>query len=307
MSFERIKMIQIDYFIAVAHHLNFTKAAKSLYISQPSLSKQVALLEQEIGVQLLYRTKRTVRLTPAGIILLKELSDIKQRLNVAFEKSRQSGLGENSPITIGCLDAMNTDIFIPELLNRFKEQHPNVKIILERHSFRLLREKVLDGTLDIIFTLSFEIDSTLEIASDVLYDLVGSIFMSSSNPLAKRESLSLKDLKNENFVMISRDESPRGFDGVIKICRDNGFTPNIVKQLPNIESLLMCVESGLGVTVLDSNVRLHNKDKFKIFEIVDDYISIVMAWKKDNMDPAIPFFISSLLKDIDILGVKPTD
>ncbi|WP_298837109.1 LysR family transcriptional regulator [uncultured Clostridium sp.] len=77
----------MNYFFAIAKYLNFTEDAKSLYVSQPSLSKQTTILESEIGVQLFYRTKRDVRLTPAGVILFKELSGVSERIEKAIESA----------------------------------------------------------------------------------------------------------------------------------------------------------------------------------------------------------------------------
>lgn len=298
MPFNKISMIQINYFLAVARHLNFTQAAKNLYVSQPSLSKQIAMLENELGVQLFSRTKRSVELTPAGKILFSELSDIRDRLEVAFEKSRQAGPEGMDTVRIGCLDAMNTELFLPAMIDQIKDQYPGTVIVLERHSFQALKEKLLNRALDVIFTLSFEMDDSLEIESDVVYHSSCSIYMASSHPLAKRNHVTIKDLKSENFVLIDRDVSPNGFDRAVEFCVKNGFHPKIVKQAPNIESLLLCIRAGLGVALLDSNLRLYNKDKYKLFEIKDDILGIVMAWKKDNQDEIIQFFAGPLLKKI---------
>lgn len=300
MNYKRITLLQIEYFIAVARHLNFTKAAKSLYVSQPSLSKQIAILEDEIDVQLFFRTKRDVRLTAAGMVLLKEMGGVIEQIENAIEKSKKPDLGENSTVTIGCLDAMDMRTFLPTIIKKFKEKYPNVNLILERHSFKVLREKLINKTLDVIFTLSFELDDSLGILSDVVHKGNGYIVIDKSNPLANRDDLTLSDIKDENFVIISRDESPRGFDSIISLCRKNGFTPKIVKQLPNIESLLLCVESGIGIALLDSNIRMHNSDNIKGFKIEDNFIEVIMAWKKENLNTAIPLFTNSVLAEVKI-------
>ena len=300
MNYKRITLLQIEYFIAVARHLNFTEAAKSLYVSQPSLSKQIAILEEEIDVQLFFRTKRNVRLTAAGMVLLKEMGGVIERIEFAIEKSKKPDLGENSTVTIGCLDAMDISTFLPEMIKKFKEKYPSVNLILERHSFRVLREKLINKTLDVIFTLSFELDDSLGILSDVVHKGNGYIVVNKSNPLASKNDLTLRDVKDENFVIISRDESPKGFDGIISICGKHGFTPKIVKQLPNIESLLLCVESGIGIALLDSHIRMHNSDNIKGFKIEDDFIEVIMAWKKENMNTAIPLFTNNVLVETKI-------
>ena len=300
MNYKGITLLQIEYFFAVARHLNFTEAAKSLFISQPSLSKQIAILENEIGVKLFFRTKRDVRLTPAGIVLLKELGGVIEHIVGAIEKARQPDLGENSTINIGCLESMNVSSFLPLIIKKFKEKYSSVNLVFERHTFKALREKLVNKSLDIIFTLSFENDDSLGVLFNTVHRGNSYIVMEASNPLAKKENVTIKDLKEEAFVIISRDESPNGFDGIISICRKNGFTPKIVKQLPNVESVLLCVEMGIGVALFDSKVRISNVDNLKVFKVEDDFVNVVMAWKKENMNPGIPLFTNCVLSEIEL-------
>ena len=300
MNYKGITLLQIEYFFAVARHLSFTEAAKGLYISQPSLSKQIAILENEIGVQLFFRTKRDVRLTPAGVVLLKELGGVIENIESAIEKARKPDLGESSTINIGCLETMNISSFLPLIIKKFKEKYSGVNLVFERHTFKSLREKLVNETLDIIFTLSFESDDSLGILFNTVHKGNSYIVMEASNPLASQENVTIKDLKEEAFVIISRDESPNGFDAIISICRKNGFTPKIVKQLPNVESVLLCVEMGIGVALFDSKVRISNTDNLKVFKVEDDFVNVIMVWKKENMNPGIPLFTNCVLGEVEL-------
>lgn len=290
----QVTILQIDYFLAVAQYLSFTEAAKMLYTSQPSVSKQISSLERQIGTDLFYRTKRSVHLTPAGEILLKELTGINELISNAIQAAKDGSLSHNSSISIGCLDALDTGIFLNCVVNKFKCEHSNISLNFERHSFKVLREKLLNGSLDLIFTLSFEIDSSLNLNYKSVFKTKSSIIMSKNDPLASRENVTMEDLKDKDFIMISREESPQGFDGIVTLCKEHGFSPNIVKQLPNIESILLCVESGMGVTILDSTIRLHNKENFKLYPIDNDFLDLFVVWKKDNVKPAILTFIDEL-------------
>jgi DNA-binding transcriptional LysR family regulator len=300
VNYKGITLLQIEYFFAVARHLNFTEAAKSLYISQPSLSKQIVTLENEIGVKLFFRTKRDVRLTPAGVVLLEELSGVIEHIEGAIEKARQPDLGENSTINIGCLETMNISSFLPPIIKKFKEKHAGVNLVFERHTFKALREKLVNETLDIIFTLSFENDDSLGALFNTVHKGNSYIVMEASNPLAKQENVTIKDLKDEAFVIISRDESPNGFDAIVSTCRKNGFTPKIVKQLPNVESVLLCVEMGIGVAFFNSKVRISNMDNLKLFKVEDVFVNVIIAWKKENMNPGIPLFTNCVLKEVEL-------
>ena len=294
MGSRQVTMLQIDYFLAVAQYLSFTEAAKMLYTSQPSVSKQISILEKQIGRDLFYRTKRSVHLTPAGEVLLKELTGINEQIDQAIQAAKDCSLCQHSTINIGCLDAFDTGIFLRQFVNKFKCEHKNINLNFERHSFKVLREKLLNGSLDLIFTLSFEIDSTQDLNYKTIFNTHSSIVMSKDDPLAEKEEVTVADLIEKDFVMISREESPHGFDGVVGLCKRFGFTPKIVKQLPNIESILLCVEAGMGVTILDSTIRLHNSENFKLYSIEEDSLDMFIVWKKENMKPAVLAFIDEL-------------
>lgn len=300
MNKKRITLTQIEYFIAAARYLNFTEASMNLYVSQPSLSKQITMLEEEIGVQIFLRTNRNVKLTPAGKVFLKEVSGIPEYIDMAIEKSRQSNFIENGEIKIGCLEAMDTSLFLTEVIKKNKQIYPNVNVFLERDSFKLLREKIINGTLDIMFTLSFELDDSLGIESEVVYKGNGYIIMEASNPLANKDKLTLKDIKNENFVTLAREESPKGYEGIVNLCKKNGFIPKIVKQLPNVESLLLCVESGIGVALFDSSVRIHNNTNIRAIKIEDDFVNVIMVWKKENTNIAVSLFTNSVINEVTL-------
>lgn len=298
MNYKKITLVQIEYFLALARYLNFTEAAKNLYISQPSLSKQIASLERSIGVELFYRNKRDVRLTASGLVLLREIGGVIEIIESSIEKSKNTNLCDNITLVIGCLDGIDSSKLLIPFIKKFREKYPTINIVLKKYSFKMLREKLINGSLDIAFTLSFEIEGYSGMISNIIYKGNSIIIMDKSNPLSKRENVLINDLKEEPFLAISRNESPNGFTRVINSCIRGGFTPKIEKQLPNIESILESVEAGMGVAIFDSNFKFNSGGNIKLFKIDDDYIDIIMTWKKDNMNTGIPIFSDFILKEI---------
>lgn len=296
MNYTGITLLQIDYFIAAAAYLNFTEAAKSLYITQPSLSKQIAALETEIGFQLFFRNKRNIRLTPAGTELYRELKSIPQLIEQAIEKAKDPCLYENPTLSIGCLNTIDTGWFLPEIIQTFQRKHPKINVLLERHGFKSLREKFVQGSLDIIFTLSFEVKDASNLLCHSFSQHNICVVMSASNPMAQRKKLSLLDFKDQNFISISKEESPEGVNCLFKLCHKHNFLPKVTRMLPNIESILLSVESGFGITVVDNNIRIHNRENFRILDLKDEVIDIVLASQKDNCNPAIPVFINHVTR-----------
>ena len=287
-------MLQIDYFLAVAEYLSFTEAAKRLYTSQPSVSKQISMLEKQIGVDLFFRTKRSVHLTTSGEVLLKKLSGLDEQIAQAISESKYSSLNQYGTINIGCLDALDTELFLRRFVNKFKCEHENINLNFERHSFKALREKLMRGKLDLIFTLNFEVDNTRGLKSKSIYKINSCIVLSKDDPLAGKDQVTVSDLRDRDFIVINREESPHGFEGVVNLCKSYGYNPRIVRQLPNVESILLSVESGMGVTILDSAIQLYNANNFKLYPVQEDCLDMLVVWKRENVNPAMLTFIGQL-------------
>ncbi|MGI6730715.1 MAG: LysR substrate-binding domain-containing protein [Anaerovoracaceae bacterium] len=292
-----INVLQVQYFLAVAQHLNFTKAAESLFTTQPTISRQIACLEEDLGFPLFIRDKRNVSLTPAGQILYKELKNINDLMEAAVAKAKEANMGAYGSISIGYIESINTSNGFPEIISTFNDLHPYVSLTLEVNSFSTLREKFLQGLLDIIFTISFEISCMTGIDTHTLYKASGNLVVPTSNPLCRKESLSMEDIKNEDFVAISPLESPGGYQALIDSCKAHGFVPNIVKLAPNLETLFIYLHSGIGIALLDENVRIYGGDGLKFYPMPmdsDDLLTVEAVWKKDNQNPALPLFVSVL-------------
>ena len=157
----KINLQQIEYFLAVAEKLNFTEAARSLYISQPSLSKQISLLEEELGFQLFIRNKRMVRLTPAGEVLNRRWRKWITELEISVEEAVKANASYEGEIKVGMINTMAVQKYIEPVFARFSEKYPQTMLSFESYSFKELREKLLNGELDIIFTFYFDFDFQL--------------------------------------------------------------------------------------------------------------------------------------------------
>jgi DNA-binding transcriptional LysR family regulator len=294
MDYQNIRIQQIEYFLAIAKHLNFTDASKSLYISQPTLSKQIALFEEAINAQLFERNKRSVSLTPAGLILYDKLGSVLNEIDLAIEQARHVSEGYNARLKIGCLESLDSGDFLVSAADYFKEKVPEVLLTYEKHTFKELRNLMLCNELDIIFTFSFETENLPNYEFRNVWETNSSIVLSKSHPKANIKSLSLEDVKDEPFIMLSRENSPNGFDGIVQLCRKHGFAPKVAQFVPNLQSLLLCVECNLGIAILDANFKFPNSSKVVQHPVHDDFIRIVAVWKKDNANPAIKLYIDTL-------------
>ena len=292
-----MNLMRIKYFVEVAKWGSFSKAAQMLYVSQPNLSRQIALMEQEVGFELFHRTGKTIQLTRAGEYLYGQFRDLPELTERAIAHAETISRREESSISIGVLEGQDVNAFLSDRINSLREQEPKLLVELERNSFRNLRQGLDRGTYDVLFTLEFELEGRDDWESVILFQQPGAIVLSRSHPLADRDNLTIEDFRNEPFVAISRENSPGGYDLLLKQCAECGFTPNIVRETATTESLFLCVEMGMGVAILDRNTRLERNTALRIIDIPGSRAAgLVAVWRKDNRNPMVPALIEALTK-----------
>ena len=291
-----MNLTRIQYFVEVARRENFSQAAKALYVSQPNLSKQIALMEQELGFELFRRVGKSVHLTQAGQYLYEQFKDIPERTAQAIAHAHALSRGDVGNLSVGVLEGQDVNLSMSRALARLRQRFPEVSVELERNSFRNLRSGLDSCRFDLIITLSFEIAGRRDWASQCLRRQQGAIAINRADPLAEKPDLSLEDLRDCAFVAISKDESAGGYEQLLIQCASAGFYPNIVREASTLESLLLCVEMGMGVALIDRNTRLEHNDAIRIITIPDSQHSDVVAvWQADNYNPMIAHLIDELL------------
>ncbi len=295
MDFDSITIKQIEYFLAVAKYLNYTKASQELFIAQSTLSKQISLFESNINVQLFVRDRRSVKLTPAGKILKESFSVILDDIGSAIESARNVDKSFNSVLRIGCLTGLDSNRFSIKATEYFKEIYPNAMIYYEKHNFQELRNLLDEKKLDLILTLSYDIENFVDLEFREVCKLSSCIIMSKKNPLAKRKNLTLTDCRNESFVILAREASTGIYDSVMELCNEYGFNPKIDNFLPNIESIIMCVEANMGIAIVDENLMVGETSEIIKIPIENRYASLLAAWNKDNENKALKLYVDTLL------------
>ena len=290
-----MNLTRIQYFIEVAKLENFSKAAQALYVSQPNLSKQVGLMEQELGFDLFRRVGKNVQLTRAGQYLYEQLKDLPEYTARAIAHAEALSRGEEGKLSIGVLEGQDVNFSLSGGIAQMQERCPGVAIEMERNSFRNLRLGLDRGTYDVLFTLEFELRGKEEWDSLVLFRQPGAIAISRSHPLAGKEKLTIDDFREEPFVAISREDSPGGYDLLLEQCARSGFTPHIVRETSTLERLLLCVEMGVGVALLDRNTRLERNDAVRLITVPDSAAAgLVAVWRRHNQNPMIPRLVEAL-------------
>ena len=292
-----MNITQINYFLTTAKCLNFTEAAAQLFISQPTLSRQITNMENELNLLLFLRDSHRVQLTPAGIYLYNEFSKLYDTYNNIISRARDENEGISSTLNIGILDGHIVSGFLPKVLNTCFKKYPDVRINLLRGSFKSLTDGLYNKEFDLIITLYFDIISKEKINFKKIKPTVDTIAMHKSHNYADYESVEVKFFKDDTFIFISPEDSPTAAEGCIELCKSEGFYPKY-KFAPNLETLMLWVESGIGVAIINTDNALINNPNLKLVPISSPKISedtfLVLGWYKDNINPAINLFLKEV-------------
>lgn len=281
----------LRYFAVVAEELHFGRAAKRLHISQPPLSRQIMNLEGELGVTLLYRSKRHVQLTPAGELFLHEVIPILSAVNEAGNAARRAGRGEIGRLVIGFfLGATYT--LLPRVLRRFRAQSPNVKLVLQDMELPQVLETLVNGEIDVGFLRPPAMDST--ISTEVLLREPFVAAIPENSKFSKSRQLRLCDLAEEPFILFSPTRSVL-YSQIINACHQAGFHPRVVQEARRPETLIGLVGSGAGIALVASSVQMRGGTGVTFKKITGPLpmTEIAIAWRHKNPSPLLESFLET--------------
>jgi len=284
--------LQIEYFLAVARNLSFTKTADEFYVTQPAVSKQISSLERELEVALFDRTSKAIRLSQAGELFVKHFESAIKELNHTKTQAKELHQKSAGKIRLGCLQGWNISIFFPDILALFSENYPSIQIGLECYGVRGLIKALKTDKADAILTLNDTLDNIEGIHIIELTQIPKIILYSSKHPLANRTDLKPADFKEEAFYVMSSDEVPYAADTVKSCCADYRFTPKI-QYVKSIESMNACVQNGMGVAITDYWSSVKDNTDFKYLKLETNH-KISLAWKKGTKNNKISVLASEM-------------
>ena len=295
---------QIEYFLSAARHLNFTKAADEFFTSQPTISRQVALLEGELGFELFKRDKGNLRLTVGGAIMAQEFSRANQIISDAVSRIGLMSEGIEGEISIGYVSGTNTDLYVYPPSIEFMGEYPEINVTMESRPFSGLRHNLESGEFDVIFTFDFELRSLQNVSFIKCYVVPAIIAMSSSHPLAGKENLEPRDFSGQTFLLPRPLDSNTGRTGVIEILKELNINDVKMRSSNGIESMMFGVRSGIGVALVDESMDLVYDNRYRFMQLPqgEEYstLDIMAIWKKDNLNPILPVYIEKLKEYIEI-------
>jgi DNA-binding transcriptional LysR family regulator len=272
---------QIKNFLTLCETLNFRKAAEQINIVQPALSRQIQLLEQEVGALLFNRSNRTVVLTEAGVFFQKETSRIVQDLQKAIVRTGQLHTGEAGEIKVThASSAMNT--VVPAFLVKVKNKWPNLKTIVQETSNFQQIDMLLTRATDIGIAPNILVG--LEINSKILYRENFALLLPHDHPLSGKKLTDLSILKNETFILPQLSTGIGYVETILQICQGYGFKPKVAHESAHSTGVMRLVEAGLGISIEPvSSVRGVNMHiAWMELKHVPQKVEMVLFWLRDR-------------------------
>ena len=268
--------LQIEYFIAMAQHLSFSRTAAVMYVSQAAISKQIAALEQELGLTLFNRRYRGLSLTVAGEIMLELFSRHRRELDEAVQEAHKHQTSENLHIEVGLLEGLDFEEIYLELL-KFQQFNPQHRINITVNSVAALMEGLMAGEYDVVFSFHQELHDSDYLDSYPALSARFQMFLSADHALNGREDLSLTDLADQTFC------APITDNGVYSVC---GFMPKRLICKPNLDSVISEVQYNNCVAMLYNKTRVVNRERFTVIE-TESYNHISLLRAKRNNNPLV--------------------
>ena len=281
-----MRLEQISYFLQVAETQSMTGAAKELYISQPALSKQIALLEREVGVPLFERKARGVVLTSAGRQFEKDLKNILKELENAKKNAALAGKARKQLLNVGCFDGVYTDDFLPQLFEYFQRKVPELKLVLHRMSFSEGTKALKGNKIDLWLTLQLGWEGAGNFCEMQLIRRKAALIFPSESRWGRQEQLSFDDFQGGTFVTVGRERGQGVYYSSLRKIQELGIVPGEVEEADNIFTALSYVKLRNGFMVLSEQVAdvFGSLGKLVLPERLGD--DVLAVWNRDQTEIA---------------------
>jgi len=290
-----VDLRHLRYFQAVAEELSFSRAAKRLHVAQPALSRAIKQLEHTLDADVLERSRHHVRLTPAGAVLLREVSVLLQQVEEVTRRVRRTAAGEEGELRLGYIGPP-TQPFLGRLLRDYRKRYPLVAIHLEERTPERVWEMVARGRLSAALTRPVLAHEALGLRTIVLREERLGIVVPSGHSLAKRRFVPWTTLAREPLVVLARREGIGLHDAVIAGCRRVGVAPRLAHTPSLIGTVMSYVEAGAGIGVVTESVVTPTPAlRFVLLKPVQ-CVPLVFVWREDEDSPPVQRFRELLLE-----------
>ncbi|NQF13858.1 LysR family transcriptional regulator [Brevibacillus sp. HB1.3] len=283
----------LHYFVTVCDQLSYSKAAQKLHISQPSLSNAIKNLEQEVGSPLLERNTRKMELTDAGKILYQKSLLLLSQMNMLKKEMEEVKLTGSGDLIIGIIESVKH--WIPKVIRGYQGRFPSINIkLIEVLSGKAVKESLRKYHTHLLITNQFIDEDDIE--SFPLYDERLMLVLHKDHALAEKESVRLKDLANEPFIISTEGFQTR--EDILTAFSFEQVNPQIKFEIERFETALTLVRENLGVTIIPENYLSGSTDASLVRKTIDSPAlerTVYLAYLKNRyLAPAMQAFLEEV-------------
>ena len=292
-----IYLQDVKNFIQAAEAQSFSAVAREYDITPSAVSKSISRLENATNLILFTRQQGKIRLTPAGRKVRESLLHFTASFEAAVEEGHRIQEGITCSLSIG-IPNLNVMPKLMESVQLFREKHPEINVTAGIYDFNTLKTRLLEGSLDIILTSYFE--HTAFLNTTIKWKLTNPmplcVFVPESNPLSKKEKITIADLRTEHFIVHSPSMVPGYLKLINELCEPYGFTPLIGKYTDNLGSLIMELVFGKGILIGDELLRSDFPDSVRCYPLEGTISGSIAAWDSSREDKMILELLRILIK-----------
>ena len=296
-----MELRHLRYFVAVAEERNFTRAAERLHIAQPPLSRQIQQLEEDLGVTLIEKGSRPLRLTEAGAFflahartLLDQARDLKAMTQRVGQLSRTLSVGFVASTLYGQL---------PEIVRRYRERHPEVEVTLHEMTTVEQLKALKEGRIDVGFgRLKSEDPSIRRI---LLREERMMVALPPGHRLAERGSLRLLDVAHEKLLVYPKAPRPSFADQVLAVFSEANLTPDHVTEVRELQIAMGLVAADQGISIVPESVQgMHHRNVvYRHLEDKQAFSPILFSVRHMDHSPELENMLATVYSIYDDLGI----
>jgi DNA-binding transcriptional LysR family regulator len=286
----RYDLKHLSTFVAVAEELNFHRAAQRLMIAQPAVSRIVLELEERLGVKLLERTTRRVRLTESGRYLLEEAQAILDRIEVAESTARLLASGTKAILRIGYTTISGHSV-VPDIAREFRRSNPDVRLELTYMTSPMQRDRILQDEIDLGFVDGQFQSSEIESCPVARHRLMA--LLPCQHPLAAKSAVTVEELSSEDLVMGTNLEWPTLRRIVVEAFQRSGHVLSVAQEASSLTGILGLVMAGVGITVFCGVPRFCGEAIAARPLTPETLVETHLNWRRKGLNDAMRRFVET--------------
>lgn len=289
----RMELRHLRYFVALGEELNFTRAAERLHIAQPPLSQQIRQFEEELGVTLLQRNSRPIRLTAAGLLFLDRARALLASLDQTITDTRRIGRGQTGRLAIGFVGSAMF-VGLPDAISACRERYPDVELVLNE----MLAPEIADALRLRRIDVGFSRPALLPEAGFAQRVLMMESYVAAlpqHHRCANEKEIKLAELSDDDFILYPSRPEPTVTGLIQATCATAGFTPRIAQEVLHLQTAIGLVAVGAGVSLVPLAVARAQTGRGVVFVPVTSPTVVAplsVVWREDDMSPSLRQFLA---------------